>query len=99
VVFPTAVFMGENGAGHAVYGPRPYEEYRDAALAAGATRAGGDTPGVLEAISRFGRMAPREVEFVCDLPGPRAHGELWQLATDWKLRPVRVLTGWLWEAA
>jgi predicted DsbA family dithiol-disulfide isomerase len=99
VVFPTAVFTGGDGAEHAVYGPRPYEEYRDAALAAGAAAAGGDPPGVLEVVGRFGHMAAREVEVVCELPGPRAHGELWQLATDWKLRPVRVLTGWLWETA
>ncbi|HET8673993.1 MAG TPA: DsbA family protein [Thermoleophilaceae bacterium] len=99
VVFPTAVFSGEDGAAHAVYGPRPYEEYRDAALAAGATRAVGDPPGVLDAIDRFGRMAPRELELVCDLPGPRARAELWRLALDWKLRPIRVLTGFLWETA
>jgi hypothetical protein len=82
-----------------VYGPRPYEEYRDAAHAAGAAAAGGAPPGGLEVVGRFGHMAAREVEVVCELPGPRAHGELWQLATDWKLRPVRVLTGWLWETA
>jgi hypothetical protein len=29
---------------------------------------------------------------------PRAGAELWRLATDWKLRPIRVLTGHLWEA-
>jgi putative protein-disulfide isomerase len=99
VVFPTAVFTGDDGAAHSVYGPRPYEEYRDAALAAGATPAAGDPPGVLEAIDRFGRMAPREGELICELPGPRANAELWQLALDWKLRPVRILTGWLWEPA
>ncbi len=99
VVFPTAVFTGDDGAGHAVYGPRPYEEYRDAALRAGASPSGGAAPGVLEAVGRFGRMAPREVELVCDLPGPLANAELWRLATEWKLRPVRVLTGWLWEVA
>ncbi len=56
-------------------------------------------PGVLEAVKRFGRMATKEVEVVCDLPEPRAHAELWQLASDWKLKPMKVLTGRLWEAA
>lgn len=97
-VFPTAVFTGEDGASHAVYGPRPYEEFREVALAAGAQPAGHGPPSTLDAIKRFGRMAAREVELVCELPGPRAHAELWALAAEWKLRPVRVLTGWLFEA-
>jgi hypothetical protein len=94
LVFPTLVF----GGAHAVYGPSPYEEYRKAALAAGAEPVDGGPPGVLEAVKRFGRMATAEVIEVCDLPEPRAAAELWQLASDWKLRPVRVLTGHLWEA-
>ena len=44
-------------------------------------------------------MATAEVEAVCGLPGPRASAELWALAADWKVKPVRVLTGWLWEPA
>jgi predicted DsbA family dithiol-disulfide isomerase len=98
VTFPTMAFEGEDGVRHHVYGFKPYEEYREAALAAGAT-ADGATPGVLEAVKRFGRMATKEVEVVCDLPTPRAASELWQLAADWKLKPVRVLTGYLWEPA
>ena len=43
-------------------------------------------------------MATREIEEVCDLKGPRAEGELWQLALDFEVTPTRVLTGWLWEA-
>jgi hypothetical protein len=42
-------------------------------------------------------MATREVEVVCDLAGPPARAELWRLASEWKLRPLRVLTGHLWE--
>jgi hypothetical protein len=99
LTFPTLAFHGEHGSVHRVYGFRPYEEYQDAALAAGAEPVGGEPPGVLEAVQRFGRMATREVEAVCNLPGPRAHAELWQLATDWKLKPVKVLTGHLWEMA
>jgi putative protein-disulfide isomerase len=91
---PTLVFEG----GRAVSGFRPYEDYRDAALAAGAEPGGGEPPGVLEAVKRFGSMATAEVVEVCDLPLPRAASELWRLASEWKLRPTRVLTGDLWEA-
>ncbi len=93
LVFPTVVF----GGSHAVYGPQPYDAYREAALAAGASPADGGPPGVLEAVKRFGRMAPAEVVEVCELPEPRAELELWQLASEWKLRPLKVLTGLLWE--
>ena len=51
------------------------------------------------ALGAFGRMATAEVEAVCDLPGPRAHAELWRLAAEWRVKPVRVLTGYLWEPA
>jgi hypothetical protein len=95
VVFPTLRF----GDDAWVFGPEPYERWREAALAAGATPAGGAPPGVLDALRHFGRMATAEVEAICELPGPRAHAELWALAADWKAKPVRVLTGWLWEPA
>jgi putative protein-disulfide isomerase len=93
LVFPTLVF----GGSHAVYGPQPYDAYREAAVAAGAEPARDGPPGVLEAVKRFGRMATAEVVEVCELPEPRAALELWQLALEWKLRPVKVLTGLLWE--
>lgn len=95
LVFPTLVF----GGSQAVYGPKPYEDYRQAALAAGAEPAGDAAPGVLAAVKRFGRMATAEVVEVCELPEPRAALELWQLASEWRLRPVKVLTGLLWETA
>lgn len=96
--FPTMIFRGEGGE-HAVYGFRPYEEYREAALAAGAPAPAGEPPGVLDAVGRFGRVASVEVEAICELRTPRAQAELWRLALDWKLRSVPVLTGWLWELA
>jgi len=71
---------------------------RAALLEAGAQPSGEAPPGVLEAIERFGRMAGAEVEAVCDLPAPRAQAELWRLASEWRAKPVRVLTGTLWEA-
>jgi putative protein-disulfide isomerase len=97
VTFPSLVFEGGDGSGHGVFGVQPYEAYREAAEAAGATPTGADPPGVLEALRRFGRMATLEVETVCGLPGPPARAELWRLASEWKLRAIPVLTGELWE--
>lgn len=77
---------------------RPYEEWRAAAVAAGATPSAQERPGISAALTRFPTMAAVEVEAVCDLPGPRAQAELWRLATEWRLKPLRVLTGELWEA-
>jgi putative protein-disulfide isomerase len=76
----------------------PYAEWREAAVAAGAT-ASGVAPGVPDAVARFGRTASVEVETVCELAEPVAHAELWRLATEWRVRPLRVLTGVLWEPA
>jgi predicted DsbA family dithiol-disulfide isomerase len=76
----------------------PAGDLRAAVEEAGARPAGEASPGVLEALGRFGRMATAEVEAVCDLPGPRANAELWRLAAEWRVKPVRVLTGTLWES-
>lgn len=99
VSFPSAVFVGEDGSRHGVYGRASYERYREAAEAAGARPSRDRPPSIAEALRRFERLASREVEIVCDLPEPRAAAELWRLASEWRVRPVRVLTGWLWEAA
>jgi putative protein-disulfide isomerase len=76
-----------------------YEGWREAALAAGAVSAFGSTPSVIDALERFGRLSTAEIASVCDLPGPRAQAELWRLATEWRIRPERFLTGELWELA
>jgi putative protein-disulfide isomerase len=89
---PTMVFGEE-----VVRGFEPYEAFREAAVAAGAVAVDGPAVSVGDALRRFGRMSTREVEQVCDLPGPRAPAELWRLALEWKVKPVRVLTGDLWE--
>ena len=98
VTLPTLYFTGDDGARHEVYGVTDYADYRAAAMAAGA-KPDGTKLGVMDALNRFGRMATREVEEVCGLKGPRAEGELWQLALDFEVKPTRVLTGWLWEPA
>jgi predicted DsbA family dithiol-disulfide isomerase len=92
---PSASFDAERW----VFGAAPYEDWRKAALEAGATPAGEPPPDVAEALRRFGRMAIPEVGAVCDLPGPRAAAELWRLATEWRARAVPVLGGALFEAA
>jgi putative protein-disulfide isomerase len=93
LAFPSIRFAGEEWCG----GDHSYEEWRTAAIAAGARPVDEPRPDVQSALARFGRMATPEVEAVCDLPGPRASAELWRLATEWKVKPTRVLTGMLWE--
>jgi predicted DsbA family dithiol-disulfide isomerase len=93
VVFPSGRF----GDSDWVFGLRPYEEWCEAAIAAGARPTGEPPPSVMEALRRFGRMAVPEVAAVCDLPGPRAEAELWRLVSDWKVTATRVLTGHLFE--
>lgn len=96
---PSMVFLGSGGEREVVAGLQSYEACREAALATGAVAA--DAPGlsVLDALRRFGRMAVEEVEAVTGLAGPRASAELWQLAVDWKVRPVPVLASEMWELA
>src|SRR3954471_15045885 len=56
---PRMSFEGE-GDTHWVRGAQPYDAYREAAAAAGASPTG-DRPGVIQALERFGRMAAVEV--------------------------------------
>jgi hypothetical protein len=95
VPFPTLRF-GEEGW---VFGNVSYEELAAAAEAEGAVRAFTGALSVDEAFARFERLAVREVEVLCGLPGPRAHAELWRRASEWQLKPLRSLTGWLFERA
>jgi predicted DsbA family dithiol-disulfide isomerase len=94
---PTVVFSSDSER-RVVAGLQPAEAYRQAAEACGA-RPREARFGVDEVVRRFGRATTAEVELLSELPGPRAQAELWRLAEGWQLRPVRVLTGWLWEAA
>ena len=56
-------------------------------------------PSVEAVLRRFGRMATPEVAAVCELPGPLAAAQLWQLAAQWKVRPQRAVAGELWQSA
>jgi predicted DsbA family dithiol-disulfide isomerase len=94
--FPSVAFGGGRSFASLT---APYDELRAAAIAGGAEPVGGPLPSVEEALRRFGTMATAEVAEVCGLTGPRAPAELWRLASEWRVRPVRVVTGELWEAA
>ena len=98
VSFSSAVFIGADGEGHGVWGWQPYDAYRRAALAAGASPVNDAPLDPLAAVERFGRLATREAEVLSGRPRPVVEAELWRLATEWKLKPVPVLTGTLWEA-
>jgi putative protein-disulfide isomerase len=97
VSFPTIIFDAEDGKQAPVFGYHPYEDYRRAAEAAGARPQAERPPTIEEALRRFGRMATRELEVVCELPAPRVRAALWALATEWRVKPVEVLIGEMWE--
>jgi predicted DsbA family dithiol-disulfide isomerase len=100
ISFPSALFIGEDGSRHGVWGvARSHPALREAALAAGARQVNEGELAPLEAIRRFGRCATRELEVLCERARPIVEAELWALARDWKLKPVPALTGTLWEPA
>lgn len=91
---PTIAF-GE----HAVRGFVPYEEWRAAAVAAGAEPTGELPPSIEQALRRFGTLATAEVAAACGLPGPKARAELWRLALEWQVHAERRFTSALWRLA
>jgi predicted DsbA family dithiol-disulfide isomerase len=97
VAFPSFRVTAPDGGEHWVRDRWEPAPLREAALAAGGEPAA--PPGVEEALRRFGAMATPEVAAACDLPGPRAAAELWRLASEWRLRPERLLGGELWTVA
>jgi predicted DsbA family dithiol-disulfide isomerase len=99
VKLPSLEFRGEDGAVHGVYGPSEYAALREAALAAGASPVATGPLSVEEALRRWPSLSTAEVAEVCRLPGPRAPAELWQAATEWRVRPETVGTGVLWSLA
>jgi hypothetical protein len=99
VPFPTMRFEGEDGTVRWRFGRVPWEHIESAMESCGVVPAPVERPGVRDALARWGSMAEREIEAVCGLPGPRAAAELWRLASEWQVKPVRVLTGWMWEPA
>ena len=75
----------------------PAAGLRQAIADAGATP--GPLPTVEEALRRWPNTATPEVSEVCDLPGPRAPGELWRLAAEWRARHRSLVAGELWGAS
>ena len=78
------------------FGRAPYEDLAAAAEAEGAERTAGPIT-VDAAFERYERLAAAEIEALCGLSGPLAHAELWRLVTEWRLRPLAALTGFLFE--
>jgi hypothetical protein len=101
LAFPSLRFIPDgDGCGERWVGrSHSYEQWREAAVAAGATPSAEPHPDVTAALSRFDSMATVELEAVCDLPGPRAGAEAWRLASEWRVRRVPVLGGELWKLA
>ncbi len=99
VALPSLVFVGGDGERHAAWGPQPYDAYLEAALAAGAPAPSPDRPEPLEVLRRFGRAATRELEEVTGRARIPLRAELWSLAREWRVKPIPVPGGTLWEPA
>jgi protein-disulfide isomerase-like protein with CxxC motif len=99
LTFQSLLFEGEDGSRRWVFDGRDMRALRAAALAAGSTQVNSGALEPLEAIARFGSCATRELEELSGRPRPVLEADLWALARDWRLRPVPVLTGTLWEPA
>lgn len=95
--FPSAIFIGEDGTRHGVWGSQPAAAYRGAALAAGARQVNDGPLSVRDAIARFGRLAVPEVEELCGTTRTETQSTLWSMAERNELHPVPTLTGTLWQ--
>ncbi len=95
---PSTVFVSTDGCRSGVWGWQPLEAYREAALAGGARVVNEGPLSPLDAVARFGRIATREAEVLAGTAGPATCAELWRLAAEHRLHPVRALTGTIWEA-
>ena len=99
VAFPSALFVGQDGSRHGVWGPGTNDAYREAALACGAAAVADPPSQALAVVQRFGRATTREVEVVCGKARPLVEAELWSAASQWRVRAVPELTGTIWEPA
>ena len=96
---PSYSFIGTDGERRDLRGPQTYEVLLEAAVASGATPTQRDAPDAMALITHFGRIATAEIAAITERPRPVVEAELWSLARDWRVKPVAVLTGTLWEPA
>ena len=98
ISFPSALFIGDDTR-QGAWGSDSVDvaKMRDAARQAGAKPVNEGPLKPTEAIRRFGRSATRELEVLTEKPLAELEAELWELARDGKLQPVRLLIGTLWE--
>lgn len=95
---PSYTFVSADGQRQDLRGPQSYEALLDAAKAAGATPPTPDAaPDPLALVKHFGRIATAEIAAITERPRPVVEAELWALAREWRLKPIPVLTGTLWE--
>ncbi len=95
---PSYAFVGADDERHELRGPQTYEALLAAAVATGATaRQDAATPDAARLITHFGRIATVEIAAITARPRPVLEAELWTLAREWRIKPVNVLTGTLWE--
>jgi putative protein-disulfide isomerase len=95
--FPSAIFIGADGARHGVWGFQPVEAYREAALAAGARQTNDAPLPILDAAARFGRLAVPEAALLAGSDPIEAQAALWRLAAEGALNPINALTGPLFQ--
>jgi predicted DsbA family dithiol-disulfide isomerase len=96
VKLPSLEFQGPDGLLRGVYGYSSYDQFREAALAAGAVSLG-QPCSVEQALERFSTMTTAEVAAVCGLPGPTAPATLWQMASEWRVKAEPCGGGQLWS--
>jgi predicted DsbA family dithiol-disulfide isomerase len=98
IAAPSYVFVGADGQRRDLRGPQTYDALLEAATAAGAaepeSRA---TPDAVTLIAHFGRVATAEIAAITGQPRPVIEAELWALAREWRIKPIPILTGTLWE--
>lgn len=105
---PIAEFRPRRGSGaaaapgiradvHRVTAVESYEAWRSAALAAGARSVNPEPPSLQQAFDRFGRLADAELRALTGIPEPVLEAELWTGAREWRYRPMKFLTGTLWQ--
>jgi predicted DsbA family dithiol-disulfide isomerase len=96
---PSYAFIGADDQRHELRGPQTYDALLKAATAAGATSESNDPPETATLIKHFGRIATAEITAITGKPQPIVEAELWALAREWRVKPIPVLTGTLWEGS